>query len=31
MNEHQTCMLEKIVDFLIKVGEHCLKCEEEKK
>jgi len=26
---HNDCMVEKIADFLIKVGEHCMKCEEE--
>ena len=31
MNSHQECMVEKIVDFLIKVGEHCMKCEEKEK
>ena len=24
------CVLEKIVDFIIKVGEHCMKCEGKK-
>jgi len=29
MNEDETCMLKEITNFLIKVGEHCLKCESK--
>ena len=29
-NNHTECLMEKIVDFLIKAGEHCMKCEQNK-
>ena len=29
-SEKADCMLEKIVDFLIKAGEHCMGCEGKK-
>ena len=29
-NNYNECMMEKIVDFLIKAGEHCMKCEQLK-
>ena len=29
-NNHTECMIEKIVDFLIEVGNHCMKCESLK-
>ena len=29
MNDNNECILKQITDFLIKVGEHCLECEQK--
>ena len=31
MKDTNRCLIEKITDFLIKVGEHCMECEEKEK
>lgn len=30
MKDDNSCLIEKITDFLIKVGEHCMECEKKK-